>query len=266
MNALSTYFRDISNYEVLSAEVQSELVLRAQKGDKGAQKQLITSNLKFVITIARQYIGQGIPLEDLVSEGNFGIIKAIERFDPKQGTKFLTYASWWIRQAILYSLSEQNRQVRLPANRVGILQQYNKTIMQMEQDLNREVSSNEVLTEMGLESGDLVRQSSVSYHTEVDEGTILLDLLPNPDGECPDAALLRESLQEEIRYVLALIPKRERVILEMYYGFDRPRSYTLEEIGEQLKLTRERIRQLRNKAIKDLRRLNRRRKLENLKD
>jgi RNA polymerase primary sigma factor len=266
MSSLNSYFKDISKYEVLNAETQSELVLRAQCGDIDAQRQLIVSNLKFVVTIARQYIGQGMPLEDLVSEGNLGIIKAIEHFNPQQGTKFLTYASWWIRQAILYALAEQNRQVRLPANRIGILQQYKKTVTTMEQELNREVSSDEVLTEMGVESTDLVRQSSVSYHTEVNEGTFLLDLLPNPDGESPDAAILQESVKQEIRYALSLIPKRERVILEMYYGFDSPRSFTLEEIGEKLKLTRERIRQLRNKAIKDLRRLNRRKKLENLKD
>jgi RNA polymerase primary sigma factor len=266
MNALSTYFKDISKYEVLSGDKQTELVLCAQKGDLNAQKQLVTSNLKFVVSIARQYIGQGIPLEDLVAEGNIGILKAIDRFDSKQGTRFLTYAAWWIRQSILYALAEQNRQVRLPANRIGILQQYNKTAMQMEQDLNREVSSDEVLSELGLEQSDLVRQCSVSYHIEVDEGTTLLDLLPNPDGESPDAVLMRESLTDEIRTALSLIPEREALILKMYYGFDMPRSYTLEDIGELLKLTRERIRQLRNKAIKDLRRLNRRKKLENLKD
>jgi RNA polymerase primary sigma factor len=266
MNALNTYFKDVSKYGVLDADKQTEMVLSAQQGDKKAQHHLVASNLKFVISVARQYVGQGIPLEDLIAEGNLGILKAIDRFDPDQGTKFLTYAAWWIRQSILFALAEHNRQIRLPANRIGILQQYNKAIMQMEQELNREVSSGEVLAELGLEAEDLVRQSSVSYHTIIDEGTMLIDLLPNPDGESPDAALLKDALKQEIRHVLALIPTRERTILKMYYGFDAQRTYTLEEIGEKLGLTRERIRQLRNKAIKDLRRLNRRRKLENLKD
>jgi RNA polymerase primary sigma factor len=266
MKALSAYFKDISKFEILSAEEQIDLVLKAQKGDLLAQDKLISSNLKFVVAIAKQYIGQGFALEDLISEGNVGIVKAIEYYNPTHGTKFLTYASWWIRQSILSALTEQNRQVRLPANRIGILQQYNKVISQMEQELNRAVSESEVISELGLNTDDLVRQSSVSYNIELEEGTTLLDLLPNPDSESPDAGLLRESMTQEIRDVLKLLPDRERTILQLYYGFDEPRSFTLEEIGEKLNLTRERIRQLRNKAIKDLRRLNRRRKLENLKD
>jgi RNA polymerase primary sigma factor len=266
MNALSTYFKDIGNFDIIDSDEQTKLVLLAQKGDKEAQDKLINSNLKFVVTIARQYLGQGMPLEDLISEGNLGIIKAIEYYNTNHDTKFLTYASWWIRQSILSALTEQNRQVRLPANRIGIIQQYNKAVIQMEQELNRSVSDNEVISELGLDASDVVRQFSVSYNVELEEGTTLLDLLPNPESESPDAGLIRESQTQEIRRALKMIPERECMILKLYYGFDEPRSYTLEEIGVKLSLTRERIRQLRNKAIKDLRRLNRRKKLENLKD
>jgi RNA polymerase primary sigma factor len=266
MSAINAYFKDITKYDVIDANTQNALALRARQGNVEAQRLLIESNLKFVISIARQYVGQGIPLEDLISEGNLGIYKAIENFDPSHGTKFLTYASWWIRQAILQSLSEQKRQVRIPANRIGMIQQYNKTAASMEQELNRDVRESEILEELGVESSDIVRQSSVSYHTEVDAGTTLLDLIPDQETPSPDDSLMRESLIQEINFALRALLPRERTILRMYYGFGYARSYTLEEIGETLNLTRERIRQLRNKAIRELRRMNRRKKLENLKN
>ena len=217
MKALSIYFRDISKFEILSSEEQIDLVLKAQKGVLAAQDKLISANLKFVVAIAKQYINQGFAFEDLISEGNIGIVKAIEYYNPEHGTKFLTYASWWIRQSILSALTEQNRQVRLPANRIGILQQYNKVISQMEQELNRAVSEGEVINELGLHTDDLVRQSSVSYNIELEEGTTLLDLLPNPDSESPDAGVMRESVTQEIRDSLNMIPERERIILQLYY-------------------------------------------------
>ena len=264
--ALSAYFKDISKYDVLSSEEQTALVLRAQKGDVKAAQQLIETNLKFVVSIARQYVGQGIPIEDLISEGNFGIHKAIEHFNPKNGAKFLTYASWWIRQCIMQNLTDQNRQIRLPANRIGIIQRYNKAAAQMEQDLHRDVKETEVFEELGMDSSELIRQSSISYFTVIDDGTMLLDMIPNPETESPDADLMRDSLTKELETVLGKIGEREATILRMYFGFGYPRSYTLEEIGEKLNLTRERIRQLKAKAVRELRRLDRRKQLENLKD
>lgn len=264
--ALSTYFKDIAKFEVLNSEEQTALALRAQKGDVRARQQLMESNLRFVVSIARQYVGQGIPLEDLISEGNIGISKAIDGFNPKKDAKFLTYASWWIRQSIMQSLTDTNRQVRLPANRIGIIQRYNKAAAQMEQDLHRDIGETEVFDELGIDSSELIRQSSVSYHTILDDGTMLMDIIPNPETESPDAALMRESLTQELATVLNKIGEREATILKMYYGFDFPRAYTLEEIGDKLNLTRERIRQLKKKALKELTRLDRRKQLENLKN
>jgi RNA polymerase primary sigma factor len=266
MTAISAYFRDISKIDVLTSEEQTALALRAQKGDIKSRQRLIETNLKFVVSIARQYVGQGIPLEDLISEGNFGISKAIDGFNPKKETKFLTYASWWIRQCILQSLTDTNRQIRLPANRIGIIQRYNKAAAQMEQDLHRDVKETEIFDELGIDSSELIRQSSISYFTETDDGTMLMDLIPNLETESPDAELMKASVTQELDTALGKIGEREAVILRMYYGFGHPRSYTLEEIGEKLNLTRERIRQLRNKAVRDLRRLDRRKQLENLKD
>ncbi len=261
-NYLDSYIPKYKNY---SSEEQIDLVKRAQKGDKWAEDQLVGTNLRFVIMIAKQYIGQGIPFEDLISEGCIGVLKAIEHFDPKIGTKLLTYASWWIRQTILQALLEQTRQVRLPANRVGMLQQYGKASSKLDQELNREASEQEILEDLELTSADIIRQNSISYNTENEDGSSLLDLLVNSESEAPDANLNAESLREEVNLVLHKLPKREQNIIRLCFGIGYERPYTLEEVGDMLHLTRERIRQLRNKALRSLRRLDRRKQLENLK-
>ena len=229
---------------------------------------LIKQNERFIISIARQYAGQGLDLDDLVQEGKIGLIVAIDRFDPNMGSKFLTYASWWIKQAILQALSEHNRQVRLPANRISILEQYKKVKGKLTQDKEREPSREEVMETMGIERHDLVEQSSVSYHSsknDEDENGTMLDILAN-DTPMPDAALMEESYKRGIRMILNKLSKRERIIVKMSFGIDLERSYTLEEIGEKLGLTRERIRQIRDKAILRLKRLNRYKRFEFIKD
>jgi RNA polymerase primary sigma factor len=195
-------------------------------------------------------------------------LKAIERYDIKLGTKFLTYASWWIRQSILQSLAEHNRHIRLPANRVNILEQQKKTKSQLSQSLQRDPSEQEVLAHMGVESGDVVQQSSVSYHTALsaEDETTLLDVIANQEAPSPDAALMEHAFKQELQMVLDRLTDRQQKVLKMLYGIGLERSYTLEEVGEELQLTRERVRQIKKRAIDILKRLNRRKKLDGLKD
>lgn len=249
---------------------QTELAVLAQSGNEAAKSALVKMNTRFVAGIARQYQNQGMDLADLMQEGYIGLLKAIEKFDPKLGTKFLTYASWWIKQSILQSLAEHNRHIRLPANRVNILEQVKKTKSELSQTLQREPSEQEILHEMNLESDEVYNQYSVSYHTPVhqsnDSTTILLDTLINSDIPAPDSALMHQAFKQELEIVLEQLEEREVIILKMLYGIDYERSYTLEEVGERLNLTRERVRQIKMRALKTLRRLNRRKRLDNLKD
>jgi len=249
---------------------QTELAVRARKGDAAAKTALVNLNIKFVATIARQYVNQGMELDDLIQEGCVGLLKAMEKYDPKMGTKFLTYASWWIKQAILQNLAENNRQVRIPANRISIIEQFQKTRQSLAQEWHREPTQEEVLAELGLEEADLVDQVSFSYHKTMkdrdgNEGYVL-DFIVNKNTPSPDAPLIAESEKQELGFVLKLLSEREQTILKMLYGIDYERAYTLEEVGDKLDLTRERVRQLKEKSLKSLRRLNRRKKLEKLKD
>jgi RNA polymerase primary sigma factor len=248
---------------------QAELAVLAQKGDEAARTALVTMNEKFVYMVARQYMGQGLELADMVQEGNIGLLKAITLYDPKTGNKFLTYASWWIKQAILQALGEYNRQVRLPVNRINVLERYRKIKAALTQELQREPSQAEILQALGIESYELYDQHSTSYNTpyggDSGEGT-MLDLLPDETTDAPNDALLEQGFAEELEMILQQLNKRECTIIKMSYGIGYERAYTLEEIGTKLKLTRERIRQLKEKALKQLRRMDRRKKLEGLKD
>lgn len=252
----------------LSKLDQAELAVLAKLGNKAAITALVEVNKRFVISIARQYQSQGMDLDDLVQEGYIGLLKAVDKFDPKVGTKFLTYASWWIKQSILQSLAEHNRHIRLPANRVNILEQVNKTKSQLSQKLQREPTEEEILHEINLNSGEVYNQYSVSYHTSLpdERDATLLDTLSNTEIPAPDSGLMEESFKQEIEAVLNNLKPREIIIIKMLYGIDHERSYTLEEVGEKLDLTRERVRQIKVHALKHLRRLNRKKRLENLKD
>ena len=249
---------------------QSELAVLAQTGNEAAKSALVKVNTRFVAGIARQYQHQGMDLDDLMQEGFIGLLKAIDKFDPKVGTKFLTYASWWIKQSILQSLGEHNRHIRLPANRVNILEQVKKTKTHMLQSLQREPTEQEILHEMNLDSDEVYNQYSISYHTPINDGndghTIILDTLTNSEIPSPDSALLREAFKKELGMILEYLEEREIKILKMLYGIDYERSYTLEEVGDTLNLTRERVRQIKMRALKTLRRLNRRKRLDGLKD
>ena len=247
---------------------QTELAVLAKNGDEAARTALVLMNEKFVYMVARQYMGQGLDLADMVQEGNIGLLKAITLYEPETGNKFLTYASWWIKQAILQALGEFNRQVRLPVNRINVLERYRKVKAALTQELQCEPTQAQILQAMGIEAHELYDQHSTSYNSprygEDGEGT-LLDTLPD-NIAAPDDALISQGFLEELDLVLDQLSERERLIIKMSYGITYERSYTLEEIGVKLKLTRERVRQLKEKALKQLRRMDRRKKLEGLKD
>ena len=247
---------------------QTELAVLAKNGDEAARTALVLMNEKFVYMVARQYMGQGLDLADMVQEGNIGLLKAITLYEPETGNKFLTYASWWIKQAILQALGEFNRQVRLPVNRINVLERYRKVKAALTQELQCEPTQAQILQAMGIEAHELYDQHSTSYNSprygEDGEGT-LLDTLPD-NIAAPDDALISQGFLEELDLVLDQLSERERLIIKMSYGITYERSYTLEEIGVKLKLTRERVRQLKEKALRQLRRMDRRKKLEGLKD
>ena len=252
---------------------QTELAALAQMGDETAKTALVVMNEKFVIMVARQYMGQGLELDDLIQEGNIGLLKAIDLYDTKSGNKFLTYASWWIKNTILLALAEHNRQVRLPANRINMLERYKKIKMSLAQELMREPTQAEILDVMGIDENELYEQSSSSIHSShgvYDKSSIgelsMLDKLADSNSTAPDEILMKESFQKELAMILQKLDERERIILTMSYGIGYERQFTLEEIGEKLGLTRERIRQLKEKVLKQLRRMNRRNKLEGLKN
>lgn len=263
--AINIYMKEIERYPILSPEVQTQLAVKAKAGDQKAKEDLVKSNLRFVFSIAKQYQNQGIPLEDLISEGNMGVLAAIENFNPDRA-RFLTYAGWWIRQRIMMALSEQTRQVRLPANRISILEQAKKAENRLQQELQRDVSSAEVNTEIDVLSTDVVHHSSFSYSADHDDNRSAMDTIENTETPSPIDGLIQESQHQELMMVLNKLGIREREIIKLYYGIGCDHAHTLEELGDKMNLTRERIRQLRNKALRELRRLNRRKKMDALKD
>jgi RNA polymerase primary sigma factor len=245
-------------------------VALAQVGNQAAKAALIKVNMRFIMGIARTYQHQGMDLDDLYQEGCIGILRAIEKFDPEVGTKFLTYASWWIKQAILQSLGENTRHIRLPANRVNILEQVRKTKSHMSQSLQREPTEQEILREMDIDEAEVCNQYSISYHGPIQEGntghTLIVDTLANGEIPPPDYALMKEAFKKEFEMVLNRLEVREIKILKMLYGIDYERCHTLEEVGDALDLTRERVRQIKMRALKSLRRHDRRKHLEGLKN
>lgn len=258
--------QEMLSSDIIAPDEQTQLAIKAKTGDKLSRDLLIKCNLKFVVQIANQYQNHGLPVEDLISEGALGIVKAIERFEPKMGNRFITYAGWWIRQAILQTLAEHNRQIRLPANRISILTQIKKTGSKLQQKLQRDPTEAELLDELDLEHTDVYNLVSFSYDDPDAENRPYLEILPNEHSPAPDAELMEESLRQEIAIALRRLDKREREILQLCFGIGYSRAYTLEEIGDMYHLTRERIRQLKEKALKELRRIKRQKKLENLKD
>ncbi len=258
--SIEKYLEEIGNYSPLSPEEEIELARRIRQGDTEALDKLVKANLRFVISVAKEYQGQGLPLQDLISEGNLGLIKAAQRFDETRGFKFISYAVWWIRQSILQALAEQSRVVRLPLNRVGAINKVGRTYEELEKRFGREPSMEEIAEEMEMtayEVADVLKTSA--RHLSLDEpfkeedGNSLLDVIASDRYSPPDEDLMKESLQVEIDKVLSTLKPREAEIIRLYFGLDGDRPLTLEEIGEHFKLTRERVRQIKEKALRRLR-------------
>ena len=256
--SLDKYLQEIGREELVSPEEEVELAQRIQNGDKAALEKLTKANLRFVVSVAKQYQNQGLSLPDLINEGNLGLIKAAEKFDETRGFKFISYAVWWIRQSILQALAEQSRIVRLPLNQVGALNKINKALSKFEQENERQPSSEELSEMIDVSKEKISDTLRVSgRHVSVDapfvegEDNSLLDVLPNDDSPMADRGLVNESLNTEIERALSTLSGREREIIKSFFGIGC-QEMTLEEIGERFGLTRERVRQIKEKAIRRL--------------
>jgi RNA polymerase primary sigma factor len=268
--SLDKYLQEIGKVELLSPDEEVELARRIKQGDQIALEKLTKANLRFVVSVAKQYQNQGLSLGDLINEGNLGLIKAAKRFDETRGFKFISYAVWWIRQSILQALAEQSRIVRLPLNRVGALNKIGKAFSKLEQEFEREPSPEEiaeVLENMSEEEiSDTLKISG--RHVSVDapfiqgEENRLLDVLENDSEPNPDSELINESLSKEVERALSTLTQREAEVIRLYFGIGVEHSLTLEEIGEKFDLTRERVRQIKEKAIRRLRHTSRSRGLK----
>lgn len=258
--ALEKYLQEIANVPLISAEEEKELARRIKKGDQEALQKLTRANLRFVVSVAKQYQNQGLPLNDLISEGNLGLIEAAKRFDETKGFKFISYAVWWIRQAILQALAEQSRIVRLPLNKVGLFQKIVKTSSALHQALERIPEPDEIAKQLDM-GGDEVTDvlAASKHHLSLDapfkenEDYDLLNVLSDEEQPPPDEKLYDKLLQAELEKLLNTLTEREAEIIRLYYGINREGPLTLDEIGERFGLTRERIRQIKIKAIRRLR-------------
>ena len=257
--SLEKYLQEIGHEELLSANEEVELAQRIRNGDREALERLTKANLRFVVSVAKQYQNQGLDLADLINEGNVGLIKAAEKFDETRGFKFISYAVWWIRQSILQALAEQSRIVRVPLNQVNSASKISKALNQFEQENERRPSINEIAEKVDLPEEKIAdAMKNTGRHISMDapfadgdEGS-LLDVLPNNDTPQTDQLLVMESLREEIAVALKTLNERERNVIQAFYGINQP-EMTLDEIGQKYGLTRERVRQIREKAIRHLR-------------
>ncbi|MBO5895212.1 MAG: RNA polymerase sigma factor RpoD/SigA [Alistipes sp.] len=257
--SLDKYLQEIGKEELISVEEEVELAQRIRKGDQEALEKLTKANLRFVVSVAKQYQNQGLSLPDLINEGNLGLIKAAEKFDETRGFKFISYAVWWIRQSILQALAEQSRIVRLPLNQVGSLNKINKAFARFEQEHERTPSAEELANELELPKEKVTDTLRVAgRHISVDapfadgEDNSLLDVLVNADSPNADRGLINESLAKEVERALEILTERESDIIRYFFGIGCS-EMTLEEIGEKFDLTRERVRQIKEKAIRKLR-------------
>ncbi len=257
--SVDKYLHEISKEDLLTAEQEVELARKIRKGDEQALEKLIRSNLRFVVSVAKQYQNQGLSLPDLINEGNLGLIKAAKRFDETRGFKFISYAVWWIRQSILQALAEQARIVRLPLNKIGSINKINRALSELEQRHEREPSIQEISKTLELapdEIKEAMRNSSKPLSMDAplndEEQDDMYDLIESKENPPPDESLMNESLYREIERALSSLTEREANIIRLYYGLGNKHPYTLEEIGEKINLTRERVRQIKEKAIKRL--------------
>ena len=257
--SLDKYLQEIGKEDLITVEEEVELAQRIRKGDQKALEKLTRANLRFVVSVAKQYQNQGLSLPDLINEGNLGLIKAAEKFDETRGFKFISYAVWWIRQSILQALAEQSRIVRLPLNQVGSLNKINKAFSRFEQENERRPSPEELADSLDLPAEKVADTLRVSgRHISVDapfvegEDNSLLDVLVNDDSPIADRTLINESLSTEVERALSTLTERERDIIKLFFGINT-QEMTLEEIGEKFGLTRERVRQIKEKAIRRFR-------------
>lgn len=257
--AIERYLQDINREEMISPDEETELARRIHKGDNEALEKLVKANLRFVVTVAKQYLGQGIGLIDLINEGNIGLITAARKFDETRGFKFISYAVWWIRQSILQALAENSRLVRLPLNQVGNVSKVNRFFNKFIQENERRPSPDEVAEALGVDDNKVNnvvfssgRHISMDAPLVEDEDSCLLDLMTNQDNEVTDSTLISESMKEEVHRALDALPEREAEVIKMYFGINTP-ELGLEEIGNRLNLSRERVRQIKEKALMLLR-------------
>lgn len=258
--SLDLYLKEIGETPLITAAEEVTLAKLIRAGDQSALEKLTKANLRFVVSVAKQYQNQGLSLADLINEGNIGLIKAAKRFDETRGFKFISYAVWWIRQAILQALAEQSRIVRLPLNRVGTLHKIGKVSAALEQALGRDPSADEIATELSLTEGEVSDTLKISNsHLSLDapfstsEDNSLIDVLEDDNQPSPDEELLRDSLRSEIEKALDTLTPREAEVINLYFGLNHEKALTLEEIGARFNLTRERVRQIKEKAIRRLR-------------
>jgi len=258
--SLDKYLQEIGKVDLLTADEEVVLAKRIREGDQLALEKLTKANLRFVVSVAKQYQNQGLSLGDLINEGNLGLIKAAQRFDETRGFKFISYAVWWIRQSILQALAEQSRIVRLPLNRVGSLNKISKTFSELEQKFEREPSPEELAEVLEVSASEIVDTMKISgRHVSMDapfvqgEENSLLDVLENDGDEKPDDGLMTDSLRKEVQRALSTLTSREADVITLYFGLNGEHAMTLEEIGEKFNLTRERVRQIKEKAIRRLR-------------
>ena len=270
---LDLYLKEIGATPLLTPAQERQLAVRIKQGDEAALGDLAKANLRFVVTVAKQYQNQGLELGDLINEGNIGLTKAAKRFDGTRGFKFISYAVWWIRQAILQALSEQSRIVRIPLNRVGTLHKIGKIASALEQEFGRDPSPEEIAKELNL-SEDEISDTMVIANTHLSldapfltsEDNSLMDVLEDKTQESPDMSLLKGSLRLEIEKALDTLTPREAEVISLYFGLQLNRSLTLEEIGNRFNLTRERVRQIKEKAIRRLRHASRSKSLRTYLD
>jgi RNA polymerase primary sigma factor len=257
--SLDKYLQEIGKVELITAEEEVTLAQKIKQGDRAALEKLTKANLRFVVSVSKQYQNQGLSLPDLINEGNLGLIKAAQRFDETRGFKFISYAVWWIRQSILQALAEQSRIVRLPLNKIGSINKINKAYAKLEQEYEREPNPDEIAIMLEISENEVKeslrnsgRHVSMDAPLIQDEDNTMYDVLRNDDGPTPETELLYESLRKEIDRAISTLTPREADVIKLYFGLNGSHPMTLEEIGEKFDLTRERVRQIKEKAIRRL--------------
>ncbi len=269
--SLDKYLQEIGKVELITSDEEVELAKRIKEGDMEALERLTKANLRFVVSVSKQYQNQGLTLPDLINEGNLGLIKAAQRFDETRGFKFISYAVWWIRQSILQALAEQARIVRLPLNKIGSINKINRTLSELEQEFERPPSNDEIAEFLDISENDVKdsmniagRHVSMDAPLSADEDTNnMYEVMPSEDSPHPDSDLMHESLKKEIERSLSTLTDREANIVRYYFGINVKHALTLEEIGDEFDLTRERVRQIKEKAIRRLKQNSRSKLLKN---